>query len=108
MIFSKKIDKILSAGFFLEDIGVNNWALDKPQCLEAIRNLKNINIAILGGDTFFDGKLNPTGDSWSCDKKDDENDMCFLERSVSESINFVCNPIYNQFKFVLMPKIYLE
>jgi len=105
MIFSEEIDEILNVGFFLGNVGVNNWVLDKEKCLEAIHNLKNINVAIWGGDTFFDGRINPTGDSWSCNRRLNEDEVAFLERSVRESIKFVSNPIYDKFKFILVPKI---
>jgi len=105
MIFLEEIDEILNVGFFLGGMGVNNWALGKKECLEAIRNLKSINVAILGGDTFFDGRINPTGESWSCDGRHNEDEMIFLERSVCKSIDFVSKPIYDKFKFILVPKI---
>jgi len=104
MVFSEEIDGILGVGFYLGGVGINNWALDRCQCLGAINDLKLAKIPILGGDTFLDGRVNPKGDNWFCDRKDDESDEEYLERSVRRSVDFVCNPVYSEFKFILVPE----
>lgn len=103
MIFSEKIDKILSVGKPLMDEGIDNWALNKQQCLQAIKELSNNNIAILGGDTFLNGRVNPNGDSWSCNRNNAESDISYLKRTTTESLNFIENPAYKEFSFIIVP-----
>lgn len=101
---SEIITTILEKGIFLHEIGINNWVLTKTQCLTAIEELRQNNIAILGGDTYLNGDINPNGDSWSVDRQAGEGDQQYFERSIDAAIKFVSNPIYAHYSFILVPK----
>lgn len=98
------ITTILEKGLSLHDKGINNWVLTKIQCLTAIEELQQNNIAILGGDTYLNGQINPNGDSWSVDSQANEGDQEYFERSINAAIKFVSNPIYAKYSFLLVPK----
>ena len=70
MKLSSKIKQILSEGFCLQKYGINNWALTENQALLAIEKIKELNIAILGGDVCFrsNGIFQLNYDNWYVEK----------------------------------------
>lgn len=105
MIFSEEIDEILRHGVPLFDQGINNWALSSSQCMSAINELEKKQIAILGGDTYLNGTVNPNGDSWFCSQKNNEDKISYIKRSSDMAVSFVKNPVYENYKFILTPKL---
>lgn len=41
-VWSLKIDKVLNIGYNLKEIGVNNWALNKSEAIEALDKLEKL------------------------------------------------------------------
>ena len=52
MIWSKKVESIISSGVALHDTGVSNWALSKEQALDALDKFEAEKISVLGGDVY--------------------------------------------------------
>ena len=90
IIWSKKIDEILSEGNTLESLGVNNWALSRKDAIYALTQLKKMGVGVLGGDVYLmkDDNFKPNYDNWFCEKTDLEIDSIFVERSISIAIDF--------------------
>lgn len=90
MIWSDVADEILSVGIPMP-YGIKNWALTKEQALSALDAFFAADIAILGGDVCpeINGRIFPNGDTWSCEKGNDESEKAFLIRSITESRNYI-------------------
>ena len=93
IIWSKKIDEILSVGCSLENEGINNWVLCKDDALLSLDKLLNIKVAVLGGDVYenIDGVLQSNYDNWYCDKIEEESKQEYLIRSVKAARAYIEN-----------------
>lgn len=91
MNWSEKIKSILSSGLSLDNIGVNNWALDKQQTIDALNDFKKQGIAVLGGDVYeiIDGTPESNYDNWYCDQNDGESFKDFSDRSIASARKYV-------------------
>lgn len=86
-----------SNGTYLKPIiGVDSWALNKEHALAAAQILKDSHIPILGVDVLLnkDEKFyfiyqNQVQGSFACNKKIEESDHDFVERSATEVRNYV-------------------
>ncbi len=104
MVLEDKIDKILSEkGVSLLELGVNNWALTKDDVLNVLKEFKNINVPILGGDVWIerDKVMEHTYDSWYCERLENESDSSYVSRSIDKAITYV-----NQ--YLIKDNIYFE
>src|SRR5690606_23012544 len=113
VVFSNKIDAILSIGIYLGPFYINNWALNKSQALNALEKLKVMNVPVLGGDVLeYKGdilKYENEGfvhnyDNWYCDTLPKETLDNYVNRSIQEARGYifnyvVCSSVY----FVLVP-----
>ena len=91
VVLSSKIDEVLKVGYSLNEIGVDNWALNKSEALEALDKLSELGVPVLGGDVYEDikGAIKPNYDSWYCDKLSEESVNEFVNRSIKETINYI-------------------
>ena len=107
MKLSSKIKQILSEGFCLQKYGINNWALTENQALLAIEKIKELNIAILGGDACFrsNGIFQLNYDNWYVEKKLSESKKDYSYRSATETIQYIKeykNHKYDEVFFILV------
>ena len=93
MVWSKKSDAILKIGFYLESVGVHNWALTKKQALMALDKFEIEGIAILGGDVYEKRKngLQSNYDNWYCDREASEMSSDFVSRSIAKTRDYISN-----------------
>ena len=92
VVFSTNVDSILGTGvpIFHGKI-VSNWALTRPQAIEALQELLRRGVPVAGGDVYLDvdGSLSPTLDDWHCNRLRDESSEDYLIRSHRTSVNFI-------------------
>lgn len=107
IIWSEKIDPVLSRGIFLGYLGVRNWALGRDDALNAIHELEAFGIAILGGDVYqlVGEKAEQTYDSWYCDQGPGESDSAFSKRSSDKAKSYIFSCLMPERFFALVPKI---
>lgn len=108
--WSENVDNILKCGIFLENLGIKNWALPEKNVLQALEKLFKIGVGVLGGDVYIiekDSTINPTYDSWYCNRENSEDDISFVSRSILRAKNYITN--YQQEKsnklFTLVPDV---
>jgi hypothetical protein len=91
--WSDAVDEILRVGRTLEDIGVVNWGLTRSQALEALVQLKDQRIAILGGDVYESSSevILPTCDNWYCDRIEGESKGSFVDRSFEKARAYIAS-----------------
>ena len=79
----------ISKCFSLEEIGINNFAFLYQQAILLVDVLRQSNVPILGGDVYLrlESSIEISYDNWYCDKKEDERDSVFVNRSCG---TFVC------------------
>lgn len=89
--WSEIVDKILSIGQPLNDLGVHNWALAKGKCLLVLEQLLINEIPVLGGDVYENvkGVLQPNYDNWYCDKLNGESRKEFSMRSIARAKEYI-------------------
>lgn len=104
-VWSEKIDSILSVGFFLDSLGIRNWALRRDEALAAIDQLEALGVPILGGDVYQLVNELPehTYDSWYCDRGADEADPTYLRRSADEARRYIQAYLVGQAVFSIVP-----
>jgi len=89
--------------FFLDFIGMNNWALTKEQALVVIDKLEKLNIAILGGDVLeiINEKFKHNYDDLYCESKNNESFTSFLNRSIIKTRTCIENyKDFNNIRYV--------
>ncbi len=93
MVWSVKIESVISCGLSLHDLGVNNWALSKEQALRVLDMFEMQNIAVLGGDVYEMINSLPSSnyDNWCCDQNANES----LDEYVSRSNDYAKRYIRN-------------
>jgi hypothetical protein len=89
--WSHKIDEILNIGYPLKLIGIKNWALSKKDAINAIKELADLQVPIVGGDVYImeNGVLQHNYDSWYCNPIIDELSDDFLARSINKAKTFI-------------------
>ena len=108
VIWSESIDAVLNVGVPLHDIGISNWALSREEALNAISQLAQNKVAVLGGDVYVVSlnSFEHNYDNWFCDKQNEESEFEFLERSIGQARSYIKN--YNDqmenVRFSLVPK----
>ena len=92
-VWSNQIDIILGSGHPLNEIGVNNWALQKDEALNALIELAKIQVPILGGDVceLTNGVIQYNYDNWYCDKNLQETKLAFVLRSIAKAKQYIEN-----------------
>ncbi|MGN6510373.1 MAG: Imm40 family immunity protein [Chitinophaga sp.] len=91
MVFSEKIDKILSVGINLHDSQIHNWALTKDQALEVLDKFDDAKISVLGGDVMdnINGEMGFSGAGWHSDREKDETYDDFVKRSIKKAREYI-------------------
>jgi len=107
-LYSSKIINILSVGTCLDKEGINNWALTKEQALEAVKEFKAIDIAILGGDVMYleNDRIRHTYDNWFTETSEKEIPKEFNIRSYQIAQNYIENYENNKYSeifYLLVP-----
>lgn len=89
--WSKSIDAILSVGRWMGESNDYNWALTREQALNALDQLENEGIGVLGGDVLElrEGILKYNYDNWHCDPEENEADSAFTKRSISRAKTYI-------------------
>ena len=92
MLLPERFKEILSTkGRDLTEIGLHDVALSKQDAIEAIRSLLGHEIAVLGGDVYYEkeGRIRPRLHNWFCEKQPNEHPFEFTKRSQIVALNFV-------------------
>jgi Immunity protein 40 len=91
MVWSHAIDRVLSIGISLQDIGIRNWALDREHARDAVSLLAEMGVPILGGDVYVlcDGVPESTYDNWYCDRAPLESESEYLLRSKECALRYI-------------------
>jgi hypothetical protein len=78
-------------GRALTEIGAAGVAFTREDILEALEYLKGSQVGVLGGDVLevAGGRPRHTYDSWHADRKNGENVMDFLKRSIAEAEGYI-------------------
>lgn len=90
-IWSSKIDDILKNGHSLIRIGVNNWALEKSEALDALDKFAELQVPVLGGDVceLIDGVIQYNYDNWYCEQIQGEPRLDFTIRSIQKAKDYI-------------------
>jgi hypothetical protein len=94
MLLPEKMKEILaSKGRDLKAIGLNEIALAKHDAIDAVRSLEGSQMAILGGDVYYEkgGRMLPAYDNWYCNPQSNENPLAFAKRSQTVALDFLEN-----------------
>lgn len=93
MAWSKEVKKILSCGTSLSSSGIDNWALNRNQAMQALDEFEKLKTPVLGGDVFelIDGHPEPNYDNWYCDRQENEELENFILRSIKYSRDYINN-----------------
>ena len=91
MALTGDANKILESGISLNSVGIENWALSRPQALAAIEDLKSLKLTVLGGDViqFVQDTPQLTYDNWFCEIEDNESNIAFAKRSLIVAKSFI-------------------
>lgn len=97
----------------MHNIGINNWALDRKQALDALDEFEKQGIAVLGGDVYIitDGIPESNYDNWYCDQNDKESFREFACRSIANAREYIKNykhPNNQLIRFALVAKEFQE
>ena len=81
----------ISKYFSLEEIGIDNYAFPYQQAILLVDALRQSNVPILGGDVYLKlgSSIESSYDNWYCDKKEDEQDSVFVNRSCDVAETFI-------------------
>lgn len=106
-VWSEQVDAILAAGRNLDGIGVRNWALAREDALLALERLREIGVAVLGGDVYVvSGKaVVPSYDNWHCDQDAGEVAADFLSRSIDSARSYISSYGSAEAMFAIVPSI---
>lgn len=92
MLLPIKFREILATkGRDLKGIGLNEVALAKPDAIEAVRSLEGRQVAILGGDVYYEneGKIRSAHENWFCNRNPNESTADFAKRSQKIASDFL-------------------
>ena len=81
-------------GYDLNNTNVINKALTKQEAIDALSFYHELKVPILGGDVFYlnqEGEIKWTYDNWYCIKKENENNVEYLKRSIDETVQYINN-----------------
>jgi hypothetical protein len=78
-------------GHSLTEIGTAGVAFTREDALRALECLKGSQAGVLGGDVLkiTNGKLRYTHDGWHSDRKQEEDIVNFLRRSITETEKYI-------------------
>ena len=81
----------ISKYFSLEEIGIDNYAFPYQQAILLVDALRQSNVPILGGDVYLKlgYSIEISYDNWYCDKKENERDGVFVNRSCDVAETFI-------------------
>ena len=81
----------ISKYFSLEEIGIDNCAFPYEQAIMLVDMLRQSCVPILGGDVYLrlESSIEISYDNWYCDKKEDERDSVFVNRSCDVAETFI-------------------
>lgn len=84
--------------FCLSDLGVYEFAFPLDQAIKMVNFLNQKNIAILGGDVYYRKgfEINPSDESWYCEKNNEETDYDFTQRSFYVAITYIESFLTNE------------
>ncbi|MDQ3919122.1 MAG: Imm40 family immunity protein [Acidobacteriota bacterium] len=92
MLIPEKYSEVLNTkGRSLQEIGVNEIALQRPAALEAIQALRGSQMAILGGDVLrlLNGRPMYSGDNWYSEQYNSESLPDFIKRSLNVAEQYI-------------------
>ncbi len=91
IVWSNKVDEILSNGIYLEPIGIKNWALPQQEALQALSQFVELQIPILGGDVceIVNGTIQYNYDNWYCDRLPTESHLDFVSKSIGKAREYI-------------------
>lgn len=106
-IWSDSIDPIFAVGHGLESVGVRNWALTRGDALLALQRLRDLGVAVLGGDVYIlsDAGVESNCDNWYCDPRAEESAADFLNRSIDRARCYVSDYRSETALFAIVPLI---
>jgi hypothetical protein len=108
-IGSSEVDKILSTGRLLDEVGVHNWALSRDDALAALTKFAEMGIAVLGGDVYFvnNAVVELSYDNWYCNRDEHESDFAYVERSIVAARSYIekYNCLDRKVLFAIVPKV---
>ncbi|MDO5615801.1 MAG: Imm40 family immunity protein [Cruoricaptor ignavus] len=110
IVWSDKVDELLSKGISLESMGIKNWALSQQEALQVLNRFVDLQIPILGGDVceFIDGVIQYNYDSWYCDRLPSESHVEFVSRSIRKTKEYIEHydiKVPNKIFFTFVPEI---
>lgn len=110
--WSNEVDSILSVGRSLDSVGVRNWALSRDAALTALEKLSAKRVAVIGGDVYVASGFNVESnyDNWYCNRRGDEADSAFVERSIADARNYIVNYKADSVEvlFAIVPSVILK
>jgi hypothetical protein len=82
---------LASTGMSLQQLGLEDIALQREDALTAVEILQQQSIPILGGDVYFvrDGRAEPAYANWHCDSRTDERPADYLSRSCQDARQYI-------------------
>jgi hypothetical protein len=109
-VWTAKIDNIIKCGHSLNEIGVNNWALNKNEALSALNKFAEIQVPILGGDVceLMDDIIQYNYDNWHCEQIQGEANPEYILRSIKEARRYIEAYNANDFDkifFAFVPRV---
>jgi Immunity protein 40 len=91
LIPDEYLEVLQTKGRPLQEIGVNEMALQRPAALEAIQALRGSQVAILGGDVLrlLNGRPMYGGDNWYSQRYSSEGLTDFIRRSLDVAEQYI-------------------
>lgn len=93
MSLPEQIVNLLEESESLKMLGVNDQALTRLDALHLLKLLEEHNISVFGGDVYVrnQNQINPTYDSWFCERTDNETQEAYVKRSLLYSKDYIKN-----------------
>jgi hypothetical protein len=108
-IWTAAVDEILHQGYWLGNVGVQNWALNRNAALDAFSQLERTGVAVLGGDVYVKkgGEIQPNYDNWYCERGPGETALAFTSRSIQVAREYITtySTNRNDVLFALVPQV---
>ncbi len=92
------IEQEIQKGIYLENIGINEYALTKKQALFILELCKKEKVGILGGDILelVNNEIKYTYSNWYCNRNENESELNFCFRSIDYAEQYIVNTMQNK------------